>query len=412
MELNCVIEQIRCCLLDLIGPLIHDRVVVLTGSVANNDSLEAFFVEAGAREVRQVELFIQKEEPIHRRLSDTEALIANPPPSIRYILDIIDSTSHAIVYAGSFTAQSSFCGREIIGGRQSRHFDAERKDQQLEYIADRICSQRCIIDLTDENAASQTVYAWVRSSPTVVSGIPDSYLAMGSSHTYLIPEKIAIRETYKLSDLIGIVAHDCRKAMLSTLNTGIPCTYYGYVSRHWVTDFGPFEALVYWNRKTWQLWAPGIVRPLLLDDSQYRAASNVVHGAARRLHEKIGYTGAFGVDGVMQADQYLIHEINPRVCAGFSLLAELCGGCLPLMLIDLALRVRLVEADEALRAPLSNLALLLQEQKPLVKLWDAQLRPVQEKLRSQVNGFDSVVVWVAQVRQSLANNNLVPLVVH
>ena len=413
MDLDGAVQEVKHGLLDLIGPLIQGRVVVLTGSVVNNDALGDFFAEAGAREVRRVELYIETESPTHLRFSGIEALIADPPPSVQHLLDTIDPTINAIVYAGSFTAQSSFCGRKIIGVRQKSHFDAERKDRQQEYITAPICSKPYTIDLADTDDASRTVLAWVHRAPTIVSGIPEGYLALGSSHTYLIEkEQIDHLQAHRLSNLIQTIARDCRQAVLSTLDRGRPCTYYGYVSRRWIVDFGPFEALVYWNRKSWQLWAPGIVRPLLLDEAQCGAANGAVHAAARRLHENTGYTGAFCTDGMMQSDRYVIHEINPRVCAGFSLLAELCGGCLPLALIDLALRTRPAEADEVLRTPLNDLAPMLQRQEPVVKLWDAHLSPLQEELRSRANGMEDIAAWLAQVRQSLADEDLVSLADH
>jgi len=54
---------------------------------------------------------------------------------------------------------------------------------------------------------------------------------------------------------------DCTCAVASGFNSGVPCTFYGFVTDTTVVDFGPVEALVYWDPHTWRILAPGILRP-------------------------------------------------------------------------------------------------------------------------------------------------------
>ncbi len=189
--------------------------------------------------------------------------------------------------------------------------------------------------------------------PLVIQGIPDNTIAMATSHTYLVPRHGA---TSRLTALVARLARDCTTALLRRFDTGIPCTFYGFITPTWTADFGPVEALVYWHKRTWRIHAPGILRPLVLDSRTLEAARRAVHAAARRLHQSTGYVGAFGADGVLSNYRYLIHEINPRICAGFSLLDDLQPEAAPLAAVDLVLRDGGQAAMDTLQDPLNALA--------------------------------------------------------
>jgi hypothetical protein len=410
MDLDDAVQVLRRHLLDLISPLITGRPVILTASAANNKSLLEFFRQAGAADVKSFDLSLASDIPIYLLLSDMEILISNPPISAQHFLNAFDPEGRGIVYAGSFTSQSSFCGRAIVGARSNSQFQGERKDRQLEYFAGNRAKRTCsIVDLASEEIALQTINDYAQRSPTIVSGIPDQYLAMGSSHTYLLNKDADDSFLQTIQNVVRKIAADCSRILISSLDRGMPCTYYGYVSSNWVIDFGPFEALVYWNRRTHQLWAPGILRPMHIDQSQRRTGSEAVRKAAQRLRKKTGYVGAFCTDGVFQTDRYVVHETNLRVCAGFSLLSELCHQGVSLTLVDLALRACQTEADKALLIPLINLLPFLQSQQPVLKLWDASLCAIQMNLRDESRRLNSET-WVAQVRRALGNDDLVPLV--
>lgn len=407
--LDAAVQGVKRGVSELIGPLIKDHDVVLTGNAATSAALASIFKELGAKSAHSIQLPVDDSTPLHVRQARMEQLLADPPESARDVLHQIDPASAALVYAGSFTAQPTFCGREIIGSRKKSQLEAERKDRQVHYIHGDIDSRRLILDLTDERIALRVVRDHVRQGPVVISGIPLDYVATGSSHTFLLQDTD--------DDVVGSIAAavhslaaDCANAVLSDFDSGIPCTFYGFYSRKWVIDFGPFEALVYWNRGTSRLSAPGIVRPLTLGSSLFRAAQAEVRAVLNRLHAETGYTGAFCTDGVLKTDGYAIHEVNPRVCAGFSLLGELCGGRMPLSLVDLALRMRPAEATDRLANPLVALAAHLEVQNPLVRLWDTQFAPLQDELRRRIREVKDPSVWVAQVRQALASADSRPVV--
>lgn len=158
--------------------------------------------------------------------------------------------------------------------------------------------------------------------------------------------------------------------IVTTFSSGIPCTFYGFISADAVVDFGPVEALVYWDRRTWRIHAPGILWPLRPTDRLLGLARSAVHAVARTLRNQLGYIGAFGTDGVLTEDGYAIHEINPRVCAGFSLLDQLLSEAAPLAAFDLALRER-PEASKLLATSLMTVPNGLDHRAmPAYRLWE------------------------------------------
>lgn len=399
------IDAVRQAVLTMVAPLVQGRVVVLAGSAAGNAKLEGFFATAGASHVVSMARPGEAAAAVDEQFAAMDEFLAAPSRSVRHAFDALDPTGTAVVYAGSFTAQASFCDRAVIGARDPRHFWAERKDAQHALVRD---EAPLLLDLAHPEHAARVLRAEAGHVAYVLQGAPDDRLAMGSSHTLLAAQ--ADGEPPEVAGLLHALARDCRQATAARFDPGTPCTYYGFVTASWAVDFGPFEALVFWNRRTRRVRAPGIIRPMLLGKEQDRAARAAVHTAARRLHARTGYTGAFGIDGVLQPGRYVIHEINPRVCAGFSLLDEMCPDQVPLAAIDLALRTCPQQAGTVVERRLRRLGVSLgKQQRPLVRLWEPCLRPVQERLRAHAATCPDPDGWKGSVRDVLAGSDELPL---
>lgn len=386
----------------ILAPLIADRTVILTGSAAGSVSLPPFLLRAGARQVVPLVLVAQ-EDPIDTWLARLEALLAKPTGEIAKAVTDADPTERALVYAGSHTAQTTFCGRPILGSRRPEQFAAEHKNLQASYLAD-TTRTLCVVDLSDTGAAARTIQTAVQSRASVLSGVPKGRLACGSSHTYLIARGHEERSR-RIAELL---VTDCDVAVMAPYDRGIHSTYYGFIAADYVIDFGPFEALVYWNPHDSRIAALGIVRPLLLRPAHLSAARRAVAYAAQRIHKTTGYTGAFCTDGVLQEDGYVVHELNPRMCAGFSLLSEICGG-LSFSVLDIALRVGGSDASSRLRESLEDLSRQLGQQRPLLKLWDSKHKLLETTLRTAESSSTDSDGWLRRVRGALAREGFVPL---
>lgn len=366
--------------LELARPLVHGRTIVLTASAAGSCRMARFFADAGAHVV-QIDLGLAERET-RTRFTAYQRALARPTEQLRTRLDTEDPHGSALVYAGSFTAAASLCARRVIGARSIRHLNAERKDTQRELFG--IRGHVACLDDGLEHV----------NLPAVVQGIPDHGIAMATSHTYLLPGTADIR---RVRELTATLKRDCTQVVTNRFDPGIPCTFYGFITAKSIIDVGPVEALVSWDPRTLRLHANGILRPLLTPEHVLRSARVAVHAIAQRLHNQLGYVGAFGVDGVLTGEGYAIHEINPRVCAGFNLLDQLAPQAAPLAAIDLVLR-ELPDMSTVLDPPLAALATALQRHPtPAYRLWETPAHSVPAPATSAAR-----LRWSEQIRTTAA----------
>lgn len=373
------------------APLLRDRMVICTGAAARSHRMAEFFTAAGAAGTALVDIGPVPVET-RQRFAAYEAALSTPDQALQRRLDAVDPDGQALLYAGSFTAVSDVCGRPTIGARSPAHLAIERKDAQPA--------------LTGAHSRRVAVGPEVLDAerPIVVQGIPDTGIAMATSHTYLVPRNAS---TQQLGTLVANLRRDCTTALVSRLNLGRPCTFYGFVTSDWVIDFSPVEALVYWHPRTWRIHAPGIARPMSLDPQILNTARAATHAVARRLHEQTGYLGAFGADGVIQGDRYVIHEVNPRVCAGFALLDQLQPAAAPLAAVDLVVREVGPAAAAALAGPLAEISQALSgDDRFQFRLWDHAAH-LQAAKRIGRSGTDHEPVDL--LRRTLTQDALVPL---
>lgn len=379
--------ETRAAALNLVRPLIQKRTVILTGSAAHSDRMTRFLADAGARTIH-IDLGTSFKMDARERFAAYERALAEPTQALRHRLDAEDPDGTALVYAGSFTTAQRLCGRRILGARSPSHFDAERKESQRELLG----LGGDIVHLVDGLRHL--------SLPAVVQGIPDKGLAMATSHTYLVPRSADAR---RIERLTAWLSQDCTRAIVKRFDPGIPCTFYGFITNRMVVDFGPVEGLVYWDEDTWRIYALGILRPLRIAKTVLASARLAVYAIGRRLQKQVGYSGAFGTDGVLTDDSYIVHEINPRVCAGFGLLDELLPSAAPLAAIDLVLR-EIPEASVALTPALTTLSLTLQrDPSPAHRLWEEPRENVTAPVELEMEE------WARQIR-AVASGGLRPIV--
>jgi hypothetical protein len=173
--------------------------------------------------------------------------------------------------------------------------------------------------------------------------------------------------------------------------------------------FGPFEALVSVDRESGRLYANGIMGPLLVQSTGARHAEQTVRRIGERLRAVAGYTGAFGVDGVIADSGFVAHEVNPRICAGFSLLNAFGRRRLPLGLVDLALRELRADADELLRDGLSRFAAKVNGPAAALRLWSD--RHLERQLPAPAADHRQAFAgWQRTVRRVVAGPDRRPLV--
>jgi len=315
----------------------NERTIICLGrtSPAVTEFLE---LHGGARVVQLPTESVQKES-ISEELNNLQHILKDPPRQFAKALREIDPNSEGSIYAGSFVEEGACLGRPIIGARKAGWFKSEEKEQQIAWTDGQAELQQYWIASSSIDALESICRDL--SADVVLSGAPKEGLALGSSHTFALPSANKCLSS-KSKNILSRLVEECRGVRVSRRSIGRPVTYYGYIAQGHHLAFGPVEALAFWNRHSYQIEAVGILTPCP-DQEASLQSHPAVEGTLRRLSESCGYSGAFCMDGSINQGSLVVHEVNPRVCAGFKLLNKHIDGVLPANLIDLALRESLVE---------------------------------------------------------------------
>jgi hypothetical protein len=145
-----------------------------------------------------------------------------------------------------------------------------------------------------------------------------------------------VRSDEDAAEAARFLGERCDRARVMPFLEGIPCSIHGMVFPDGVAAFRPVEMVT--------LRQPGSSRLRYAGAATFwdppTADREVMRDLARRvgdgLRERVGYRGAFTVDGVLTADGFLPTELNPRLGAGLSVMTRDLPE-LPVPLLDRAL---------------------------------------------------------------------------
>ena len=145
-----------------------------------------------------------------------------------------------------------------------------------------------------------------------------------------------VREEEDAAEAVAFLAERCDRVRVMPFLEGIPCSIHGVVFPHGVATFRPVEMVT--------LRRPGSNRLRYAGAATFwdppAPDREVMRDLARRvgdgLRERVGYRGAFTVDGVLAAEGFLPTELNPRLGAGLSMMTRDLPD-LPVALLDRAL---------------------------------------------------------------------------
>lgn len=115
---------------------------------------------------------------------------------------------------------------------------------------------------------------------------------------------------------------------------GIPCSIHGLVTPDGAAVFRPVEQMILRRTAPPRLHYAGVATFWDPDARAREQMRQVARRTARGLAERVRYSGAFSVDGVLTADGFVPTELNPRLGAGLGVLERSLEG-LPLRLLAL-----------------------------------------------------------------------------
>ena len=300
---------------------IEGRAIILTDPVSPRSGIEQCFLSAGAKSVGYISTHIARSECVASFFRDLAQFYSNPPSWYSKQMACLDPIGEAKIYAGSVLGMDHICQRPLLGARRRAWIRAETKRNQVCLTEGQPGLAQEFIDLSSL-VSIEEVSTLFPQGRYVISGDPHDYLAMGASHVYLTKPESTSNPISRMTLLHGL-ARECSGIRVSAFCPGLPATYYGFVARQSIAIMGPFETLVFVNRSSLRLSVDGIMSPVRISSEFEESGIDLVSRLALRLSEQFGYVGAFCVDGVFTESGYVALEINPRICAGFSLLGEI-----------------------------------------------------------------------------------------
>jgi hypothetical protein len=142
-----------------------------------------------------------------------------------------------------------------------------------------------------------------------------------------------VRDETGAAEAAAFLGARCDRVRVMPFLEGIPCSIHGVVFPDGVATFRPVEMVT--------LRRPGSNRLRYSGAATFwdppEADREVMRDLARRvgaaLRRRVGYQGAFTVDGVLAAEGFLPTELNPRLGAGLSIMTRDLPG-LPVALLD------------------------------------------------------------------------------
>lgn len=270
--------------------------------------------------------------------------IERPSAETRSAVDAFDPSGEAMNLFSGFSRAPELVGRPIYGARPAEWGDLEDK--------------MIIDELLDASGIARAPSAIVS-----VAGAADAAAELaGDSGTVWVADNREgwhgggeyvrwVRDPADVGPAVDWFGEHAEVVRVMPFLEGIPCSIHGFNAPDGTAVFLPVEMIIFRHAERPQFvygraanfWEP----PAAVRDEMRRAARRL--GA--QLHDRVGYLGSFGIDGVTTSEGFRPTELNPRLSVGHALQAEAAGvplGTLERLLHAGDLAVSAVELEEAI----------------------------------------------------------------
>ncbi|HZD38344.1 MAG TPA: hypothetical protein VE664_06865 [Actinomycetes bacterium] len=266
-------------------------------------------------------------------VSETRAimsLLANLPAPALAALDRYDPHREALVLSPPANELRTIAGRRVYAPRRPSWRRLEDKtliDQLWDAHGIRRPPSRVVP--ADGEALRAAARRMDRGLGTVWSGDTREGVNGGAVHIRWV------RDGRDAAEATAFLSTHCDRARVVPFIEGVPCSIHGLVLADGVVALRPVEMVTLRAAGSNRLVFAGAATfwdPPEADRDAMRRVAAVV-GAA--LRDRVGYLGAFTVDGVLSEDGFLPTELNTRYGAGLTVMAD-GHQDLPLWLLNLA----------------------------------------------------------------------------
>jgi hypothetical protein len=247
---------------------------------------------------------------------ETDRLVRGLPREAVAAVQAYDPDGDAVWMVGPFVGTEPIHGRSVIGGRPDTWTVLEDKvvvDDLWDQVgAPRAESRVSRVDLDDLRAVSASLdrgagVVWAGDARDGVNGggdfvrwvVTDADAA--SAHAFFAPR--------------------CDRVRVMPFLEGVPCSVHGIVLPDGTAAFRPVElAILRGPDRRFMYGGQGTTwNPPAEDRHQMR---DLVRRTGECLRGRVGYRGAFGIDGILTADGFRPTELNARYSGGLAGLAR------------------------------------------------------------------------------------------
>lgn len=264
-----------------------------------------------------------------------EEQLSHLPEIVRTRLDAWDPDRAAVALGGIVLGDVPTVGGRPRYGARPKSWSALEDKVQVDAFWDAIGVPRSASEIVapEERALREAASRLDDGLGTVWSGDAREGVNGGAEE---------VRWIRRDDDVHPAVAHfatRCDRVRVMPFIEGIPCSIHGLVLPDGVAVFRPMELVVLRR----PLGTAGCEKLVYAGVASYwdppaegrEQMREVARATAQALATRIGFRGAFTVDGVMSERGFLPTEINPRIGAGLGVLGRSLPG-LPLLLLALA----------------------------------------------------------------------------
>src|SRR3954453_20298684 len=274
------------------------------GPAPDPDAAEVVFVDVPASESMTEDL---------RRV---DHVVRHLPPYVVEAVEAYDPDGDAVWRVQPFVGSAPVLGRPVLGGRPEAWTALEDKlvaDELWDAIGAPRPDSRIVRVRADElRAASRDLDA---GAGVVWAGdARDGFNGGGDFVRWVATEADA-------ESAHAFFAPRCDRVRVTPFLAGVPCGVHGIVLPDGTAPFrpvelailrGPGRRFVYGGRGT--TWDP--------PPADCEAMRDLVRRTGEELRSRVGYRGAFGIDGVLTIDGFRPTELNPRMSGGLASMAR------------------------------------------------------------------------------------------
>ncbi|MEZ4315875.1 MAG: hypothetical protein R3F61_00150 [Myxococcota bacterium] len=237
-----------------------------------------------------------------------EAALHALPPDVQQAVDTWDPEHTARVVATIFSDGADIAGRRQLGGRLPEWLALEDKTV-IDAVWDDAGVERAPVRILPADGFRRALDEVRGPLGAVVSGDNREGFNGGGSYVRWI------RDEADLPEAEAFFAAHCHTVRVMPFLDGLPCSIHGIVFPECTVGFRPVEMLVLRRPGHNRVQYAGAASFWNAPEADALAMRAMVERVGEHLRDRVGFRGAFTVDGVLTADGFLPTELNPRLGA-------------------------------------------------------------------------------------------------